>query len=92
VHAAPAAASYDLHDHAVIHVASNARRCEDLDGFSLRQTKTQKRNAEKRVSGQTHATHFLLPLRRGLLPAFYVRTVAFPTGPLLALLNGRASG
>jgi hypothetical protein len=57
-------------DEAVVHVGCDARRSEDLEGLSLRQTKTEKRNAKNHGSGQTRPTHGFPPRHRGQFAAW----------------------
>jgi hypothetical protein len=51
MHAAASATGPHLRDEAVVHVGCDARRSEDLERLSLRQSETKKRNAKKHVSG-----------------------------------------
>ena len=60
-HAPASATAPHLGDQAVVHVGCDARRSEDLEGLSLRQSETEKRNAKKHVSGQTRPTHGFPP-------------------------------
>jgi hypothetical protein len=64
MHAAATTASH-MRDKAVVHMGCDAGRGEDLEGLSLRQTETEKRNAKERISGQSRPIHGCLPHHHG---------------------------